>query len=224
MSTQLEGAAVPALGATKRALVVTTVLLGLLGIALSFEHFLGGDHYNPGFVAHPVIIGLHVVLGALYLALALTQFAGSLRQWWPALHRAIGRVAIVAGLVSGATALLVTVLFPFHGPHAVLYIGPFACLFLFSLTRGFVLARGGRYALHREWMIRALAIGTGIATMRLIFVPAFLLLGEINDERARPLSLASFVTAFTIHLAVAETWIRATRTTARHRPRLPVSG
>lgn len=109
------------------------------------------------------------------------------------------------------TAIAITVLFPFHGPAAVLFVAPFAVLFVASPVIALSCAQSGDYARHREWMIRAFAIGTGIATMRLIFVPAFLLLGEISDERARPLSLFSFVAAFLIHLAVAEAWIRYTR-------------
>jgi hypothetical protein len=94
---------------------------------------------------------------------------------------------------------------------------PFALLFTGALIIAFDRVRRGDYARHREWMIRAFAIGTGIATMRLIFVP-WLMLGEISDERARPISLLSFVAAFLLHLAVAEVWIRYTRrTTAQGR-------
>jgi ABC-type uncharacterized transport system permease subunit len=61
-------------------------------------------------------------------------------------------------------------------------------------------------------MIRALAIGTSIATMRLIFVPAMLWIGEYDDEDlARRLSLVSFGAAFVLHGAAAELWIRSTR-------------
>jgi uncharacterized membrane protein len=208
----------------RRVLAICTVSLAVLGIALSAEHFLDSDHYNPGFVEHPWVIRLHVFWGAVYLALALTQFSAPLRSRWPVVHRTIGRTTIAAGVVSGCTALVVTVLFPFHGPAAVVFVAPFALVFLFSLTRGLAMARRGNYARHREWMVRALAIGTGIATMRLIFVPTFLLFGEINDERARPLSLASFVIAFTIHLAVAEAWIRYTRRTAVALPALQAVG
>ena len=196
----------------KRALAAITALLALLGIGLSIEHLLDSDPYNPGFVEHPRIIRSHVVLGALYLALALPQFSASLRERRPRLHRGMGRVAVAAGLVAGATALLVTLLFPYSGPLAIAVVGPFACLFVGSLARGLWSARRRRYREHREWMIRALAIGTSIATMRLIFVPAMLLLGAYNDEaRARWLSLVSFGAAFVLHGTVAEAWIRATR-------------
>jgi hypothetical protein len=60
-------------------------------------------------------------------------------------------------------------------------------------------------------MIRALAVGTSIATMRLVFVPALLLLGTPSNERARELSTPSFLIAFVLHAAVAEYWIRRTR-------------
>jgi hypothetical protein len=89
--------------------------------------------------------------------------------------------------------------------------GPFAALFVFALSRGVALARSGRYAVHREWMIRAFAIGTAIATMRLLFVPLLFGLGEPTDERARPLSVLCFGIAFSAHAAIAELWIRASR-------------
>jgi len=196
----------------KTALAAYTILLALLGIALSIEHLLDADHYNPGFDEHPVIIGSHVVLGGLYLAFALPQFASSVRQRRPRVHRAMGRVAVAAGGVAGVTALLITLLFPYSGPRAIGVVGPFACWFVFSLARGLWLARRRDYRAHREWMIRALAIGTSIATMRLIFVPSMLLLGAYEDEeRARWLSLVSFGAAFVLHSAVAEARIRTTR-------------
>lgn len=78
-------------------LATAAAVLALLGIAISAEHFLGADHYDPGFAALPAIIGAHVVAGAVYLACGLAQFFRSLREGWPAVHRATGRVAIVAG-------------------------------------------------------------------------------------------------------------------------------
>lgn len=195
----------------KAILATVTAALALLGLAISAEHFLGADHYNPGFIAFPAIIGAHVISGAIYLACGLAQFFRPLRERLPAVHRVTGRIAILSGVVAAVTAIAITLLFPFHGPAAVYLVAPFAVFFLGALVQAFSFAKAGEYARHREWMIRAFAIGTGIATMRLIFVPAFLLLGEVNDERARPLSLFSFVAAFLIHLAVAEAWIRYTR-------------
>lgn len=194
----------------KRAITGCTAILAALGIALAVEHIADRDHYNPGFHEHPVITRLHVTLGAVYLGLAMLQFVGRVRERWPRVHRVSGRTAVFAGVVSGATAFLMTAMFPYSGPAAMAVVGPFAFLFLLSLVRGLWLARARRFAEHREWMIRAMAVGTSIATMRLVFVPALLILGE-SEETARWLSLTSFGIAFFIHSAVAEAWIRATR-------------
>jgi uncharacterized membrane protein len=186
--------------------------LALLGIALSLEHLLDAEHYNPGFDAFPVVTKLHVVLGGMYLALALPQLAPRVRARLPALHRRVGRAAAAAGVVAGVTALVMMALFPFAGHVTLLVAGPFAVLFVFALARGVQLARAGRIAEHREWMIRAFAIATAIATMRLLFVPLLFGLGEATDARARPLSVLSFGLAFAAHAAVAELWIRRSRT------------
>ena len=71
--------------------------------------------------------------------------------------------------------------------------------------------RAGRVVLHREWMIRAFAIGLAVATMRLIFVPALLIVAGPTDGQLAFLSVASFTTAFVMHASVAEPWIRLTR-------------
>jgi uncharacterized membrane protein len=198
--------------AVQRALAVVTACLALLGIGLSVEHLLDDQPYNPGFLEHPWLIRSHVVLGGVYLALALPQLAPGLRRRRPDLHRALGRGAVGAGAIAGLTALVVTFWFPYSGPAAILVVVPFAAFFVAALARGFQLARRGDHAAHREWMIRALAIGTSIATMRLLFVPSLLLLGDWEDEAlARRLSLASFAAAFVLHAAVAEAWLRATR-------------
>jgi uncharacterized membrane protein len=187
-----------------RILAGAAAFLALLGIALSIEHLLDGDPYNPGFTEFPAITRAHVVLGAAYLAMALAQLAPGLRARRPALHRKLGRIAATAGIVAGVAALAMMILFPFAGRATPFVAGPFACVFVFALARGVTLARSGRYAEHREWMIRAFAIGTAIATMRLLFVPALFWLGEATAERARPLSVVCFGLAFTIHAAVAE--------------------
>jgi hypothetical protein len=199
----------------RRGLAAVTAGLALLGIGLAVEHLLAEEHYNPGFAEHPEWIGSHVALGAVYLGLALPQFVTRLRGRRPAAHRRMGRLAVTAGVVAGATALVMTAWFPYSGRAALAIVAPFAAWFVLALGRGAWLARQHRFAEHREWMIRAFAIGTSIATMRLIFVPAMLLLGDFEDEAlARRVSLASFGAAFVLHAAVAEAWLRATRPAA----------
>lgn len=182
----------------------------LLGVGLSIEHFLDEEHYNPGFYDYPLTIGLHVALGGSYLGLALLQFSPRIRNRRPTVHRNIGRVAVSLGLVSAITAVTAIVLFPFSGPAMIFFVAPFACYFAFALVRGFLLARRGHYDLHREWMIRAVAIASAIATQRLFLVPALVAFGT-EPETIRWASMISFTSAFAIHACISELWINRTR-------------
>ena len=91
------------------------------------------------------------------------------------------------------------------------YISVFGALFLVALVKGLVHIRAGRVALHREWMIRAFAIGLAVATQRVIFIPALLAVADPTDAPVAMLSAVSFLAAFVVHISVAEAWIRLTR-------------
>jgi uncharacterized membrane protein len=184
--------------------------LALVGVGVSVAHFLR-EPYNEGFADHPVVTGLHVVLGGAYLALAPFQFVGRIRDRWIGHHRRAGRVLVSIGLVVGTTALFLALVVPFSGNWERLVNGPFALYLIFALVRGFQHIRAGRVALHREWMIRAFAIGLSIASMRLIFVPLIILSGDPSSERLQTLSILSFTIALVLHTLAGELWIRRGR-------------
>ena len=184
-------------------------ILALLGIGASITYFLV-EPYNPGFLRFPTLVGFHVVLGAVYLALAPLQFITTIRRRWPGYHRWVGRLLVAIGLVVGLTALFLGLAIPFSRWSERIVIAVFGGLYLVALAQGFVSIRARRTALHREWMIRAFAIGLSIATMRLIFVPALLLSISPSDQQIALLSVGSFSVSFLLHAALAELWIRAT--------------
>lgn len=189
------------------------VLVGFLvfvGIGASITHYLQ-EPYNPGFLEFPVIVALHVILGTVYLALAPFQFVGRIRSRHLAYHRRIGRILVALGLVVGATGVFMALVIPFSDWGERVVVGSFGVLFLVALGKGFVHIRAGRAAAHREWMIRAFAIGLAIATMRLIFVPALLTAVNPTDQQIEMLSIVSFTVAFVLHSSLAEVWIRLTR-------------
>lgn len=184
-------------------------VLALVGIGASAAHFLQ-EPYNPGFLRYPAIVGVHVVLGAVYLALAPFQFLGRIRVRYTGYHRRMGRVLIGLGLIVGATALFIGLVIPFSGWAERVVIGTFGSLFVFALSRGFVSIRAGRVAAHRAWMTRAFAIGLSVATMRLIFVPA-LMFGSPSERQIELLSVVSFTVAFMLHAALTELWLYTSR-------------
>ena len=199
-------------------LSVLVAFLAVIGIRASVFHYLS-DPYNPGFLEFPTITALHVILGAVYLALAPFQFVSRLRSRWLGYHRWAGRLLVAVGFVVGMTALFMALVIPFSGWWERVVIGFFGGLFLVALGRGFLHIRAGRTARHREWMIRALAIALAIATMRLIFIPTtFMVFASAHQRGTAPtfqqiatLSIVSFLLAFVLHSALAELWIRSTR-------------
>jgi uncharacterized membrane protein len=186
-------------------------ILALIGVAASGTHYLQ-EPYNPGFQRFPTVVALHVVLGGVYLALAPFQFVKRIRSRHLAYHRRIGRLLVVIGVVVGATALFMGFVIPKGGSPERVVIGLFGTVFLIALVKDFVHVRAGRVSLHREWMIRAFALGLAIATARLIFFPALLITTtDPTDRRFGTLLAVALAVAFVLHISVAELWIRATR-------------
>lgn len=188
------------------AIAIAVVLISALGIGLGVEHFFDDEHYNLGFYEFPMVISLHVGLGAVYLVLALLQFVDGIRRRKPILHRLIGRTAVVTGLVTAVTAVVAIVLFPFSGPAMIFFVAPFAGYFAFALVYGLRAARRKEFVQHRAWMVRAFAIASAIATQRLILVPSLMVFGT-EPETIRIASMLSFTGAFLIHAAISEYWL-----------------
>jgi uncharacterized membrane protein len=190
---------------------VAVGFLALVGVGASAAHYFQ-EPYNSGFLDFPTVVALHVVLGGVYLALAPFQFVRRIRSRHLDYHRRVGRLLVAIGVVIGVTALFMGLVIPFAGWPERVVIGLFGSLFLFALVKGFVHVRTGRVALHREWMIRAFAIGLAIATQRVIFFPALMItMTDPTDGRFGTLLVAALAVAFVVHASVAELWIRATR-------------
>jgi uncharacterized membrane protein len=205
-------------------LAVTVGLLASIGVGASAAHYLQ-EPYNLGFLDFPTIVALHVVLGGVYLALAPFQFVGRIRSRHLDYHRWAGRLLVSTGLVVGATALFIGLVIPEAGWPERVVIGFFGSLFLLALVEGLFNIRAGRVALHREWMIRAFAIGLAIATARLIFFPALLItMADPSERLFGTLLVVSLEVAFVVHAAVAELWIRSTRRSGALRAKLKAKG
>lgn len=186
-------------------------LLALIGIGASVAHYLV-EPYNPGFRQYATVTALHVILGGIYLAVAPFQFVQRIRNRWLGYHRWAGRLLVSIGLVIGVTALFMGLVFPTAGWPQSIVNSLFGLLFLAALVLGFTHVRAGRIAQHREWMMRAFAIGLAIATTRLISVPTIIWLGEPTEQQAALIVLGSFTASFILHAGFAEWWIRRTRT------------
>jgi hypothetical protein len=188
--------------------------LAAFGVAAAVGHFLV-EPYNPGFAGYPHVTWTHVVLGAVYLTFAPVQLIGRIRARAIGYHRWAGRLLVPIGVLVGLSALFLGLVVPFSGHPERIVIGIFGGFFLISLMLGYVRVTQGRIGEHREWMLRALAIGLSVATMRALFIPALMIAGNPSSDQIAMLSVGSFTVAFLLHAAAAEWWIRWTRTPTR---------
>jgi hypothetical protein len=121
-------------------------------------------------------------------------------------------------LIVGVTALAMSFAMPaIGGVNQAAATTLFGTLFLFSLGKAYLHIRRREVALHREWMIRAYAIGLAVTTIRPI-VGIFFATSRLTGLTPHEFFGTAFWIGFTIQLIVAESWIRThPRSSLSHR-------
>ncbi|RDI68182.1 DUF2306 domain-containing protein [Nocardia pseudobrasiliensis] len=117
---------------------------------------------------------LHIVLAGLALALGPWQFAKRIRVRHIRIHRAIGRIYLIAVLVGGVAALVMA---PFNSAGMVGFFGfgALAVLWPWTAWRAFRAVRDRDIASHQAWMIRCFALTYAAVTLRLEFAALILI-------------------------------------------------
>jgi uncharacterized membrane protein len=200
-----------------------TLLLAMIGIAIVVRRsvqlfvpspapprFAEAAAMDPSFAHHRALTMLHIVPGLLFMVLAPLQFVRRLRDRKPRLHRWMGRIVVVSSLIIGSTALVMGPQMAIGGANETAATMFFAILFLFCMIKGWIAIRRREFALHREWMIRAFAIGLAVATIRPI-VGVFFATRTLTRLTPHDFFGAAFWLGFTMHLIAAEIWINYTR-------------
>lgn len=163
------------------------------------------DEYHARFVRHPWLTYVHILLGLLYMVGATLQLAYWFRSRHYTVHRRMGRILLVAGLITGVTSIVMGLWFPFGGLAELSAVILFSIWFLACLLLAFRAIRADNMVRHRRWMIRAFAIGIGVGTIR-IWTGLFVVGGLLELPAAIG---ASFWIALSLHALVAELWLRA---------------
>ena len=194
-------------------LVVLLILVLLVFASIrAFDTYAGhadNELFETRYLEHPIVAGIHILSGILFVLFAPFQFNTRLRTKHLSVHRWMGRVLVLCALVAGLYGLISAVVLPVFGGLASETASWFyGLLFLFSLFRAFWCIRGKQIALHREWMIRTFALALGVGTQRvLIFI--FLMSSGYSFEQVFGPTLWL---GFSINLLVAEIWINLSRT------------
>jgi hypothetical protein len=194
-------------------IVVVLVIIGLAAVGGRLADPFGGvgpassDGTEAGYVQFPGLTMLHIITGALFMIFGPLQFVGAIRRRFLQFHRWSGRVFVASSVVIGVTALIMGVVMPIGGPNETAATTFFALIFLFAVVKAFIQVRRRHIAQHREWMLRAFAVGLAIATIRPIVAMFFFL----TDLSPREFFGIAFWLGFGAHLIAAEIWIQCTR-------------
>ncbi|CAN7763095.1 DUF2306 domain-containing protein [Paenibacillus sp. LjRoot153] len=195
--------------------LVAAALLMLSAIPIAFGAFrvtevVGGAEITPEnarFLASPLPIVLHILSASVYAILGAFQFPTVFRQYSPGWHRAAGRILIVCGLLTGLSALWMTLFYSYPpGTGELLYALRllFGVAMVVSIILGLAAIRRGDVIRHKAWMIRGYAIGLGLGTQILTQLVCLLIFGP-PSELSGALQMG---TSWLINLAVAELVIR----------------
>jgi uncharacterized membrane protein len=129
--------------------------------------------------ATPVWHFMHVLGGATFGILGPIQFGRVLMPKYGRLHRVMGRVFVAAGAMISLSSL--SLLWHFPDTYSVA-MNSGRLLFGIALGVALVLAMQAIYSRditrHRNWMIRAYAIGIGATAVTMVFFPIYLITGE----------------------------------------------
>lgn len=166
-------------------------------------------HLDARFAAQRLLTFAHIIPAFVFALLVPFQFAARIRARHPALHRWNGRILISAGTVAGLTGLAL-VLHPIGGAVEVAAILTFDALFLTSLWNAYRFARQRNFVQHREWMLRAVAVALGVATVRPI-MGIFFATSRSTHLTPHDFFGWAFWLGFTLNTVAGEIWIRRTR-------------
>ncbi len=206
--------------ATLRAVWTATLLLAAIGVAAVLRralHLLSPDPAQPldaGFGRYPVLTAIHILAGLAFVVLGPLQFWPALRARRPVMHRWTGRLLVAWGAVIGLTALVMSPRMAIGGANETAATMLFAILFLGALAKAWAAIRRRDIPAHREWMIRAFAIGLAVAFVRPI-VGIFFATSRLTHLTPHDFFGIAFWLGFTIQTLAAEAWIQYTRVTSR---------
>jgi len=159
------------------------------------------DLLDQRYFSDAAAVTLHVLPGLVFLALGIVQFMPAVRRRSPRLHRWMGRVALLGGLVSAMALYRLAFSLPaMGGLSTILGTYVFATLMILTLVAAFRAIRQRDIARHRAFMIRAFAIGSAVATIRVLGILGEIFLG-LSFESSFGLWLWI---GMTLHAAIAE--------------------
>lgn len=180
---------------------VSSVLIALVSYRYFVPSIPEPSNVTGNLMARPWLY-IHAGLAATALLTGPWQFLPRLRARLPQVHRWLGRIYIFCCTVGGTGGLLLAS-GTTAGPVARAGFGLLALVWLAVNLQGLRLAMTGRYAEHRQWMIRSFALTFGAVLLR-VYIPISQMMGVEFMTAYRAISWLAWVP----NLIVAELYLR----------------
>ena len=176
--------------------------------------------HSPQAAYYPLLV-THIFLGSVALLAASLQVWPWLRRTHPRVHRTSGRIYVSAVLPASICVMIIAPM-GIHGANQQVANTMLALLWFGTTLAGFRAVRQHRYAEHREWMLRSVALTFSIIANRawlmilfIVFVPE-IYSGESFDPVAldQAIGVSSWM-SWVVNLIIVELWLHR-----RRRPRV----
>ncbi len=199
------------------ALYLATLLTILLAVVQVVQIPLGAlPEDSQRLEVVPVWHFMHVLGGATFGILGPIQFGRVLMHKYGRLHRALGRVFVAAGAMISLSSL--GLLWHFPNTYSQIVSGG-RLVFGIALGAALVIAMRAIWqrnvTRHRNWMIRAYAIGMGATAVTMVFFPIYAVTGQPPTGVAADIA---FMGSWTACVVFAEVLIRRGRASDRTEP------
>ena len=118
----------------------------------------------------PIAWFAHVLAGVAFGITGPVQFVRALRSRFGALHRVLGRIFVLSAAILGLSGLsLLAQVLSQRTPLVDIARGLFSMALLIALALAMAAIRNRDFIRHRDWVIRAYAIGMGLGCLAGVF-------------------------------------------------------
>lgn len=219
----------PAAGRWPRSAKLTVgalLCLYALGIGLAVHAMMGlpkRTETGPLGDVYPVWTGVHFTSTLVFALLALVQIIPAIRRRHAWVHRASGRVAVLAGFIGAVSGAAIPLGVPDRPSFWRVLIVGYCALTCWFIVAGFAAAVRRDFRAHRAWMVRAIAAEIAVMTERVLF-PLFPAIFGIHDEFIFWIYFSCSMTlGLAINLWLAQWWLKR-RPLATAAPHVTVTG
>lgn len=184
-------------------LSIAVAIISYRFVVLGME--VGFPNMAHQLVSANIMFYLHVISAPIALVVAPFQLSERFRTKSVRRHRLLGRIYCAAVFLGGISGTIIG-FSAMHGPVAQTGFVVLAIIWMFVTIRAVDYVRRGQIALHREWMIRSIAL-TFAGVMLRVWLPAQLVLGVPFDVAYQVVAWLCWVP----NALIAEYLIRMTR-------------